>query len=198
MNLYVGGDSFCFYRDNADSDWPLILANKLGLLLQGQGFPGSSWWLTRKNLKDFLDSKEYTTNDIFVICHTDYSRPPIDYFPKVDMTLSREEINRLWLTHFFSQEFSDWILTNWYSELNTWLCNHFVLHLNCFDYEKKFANKLRGIVYENSLVNISRQEVDKSSDMMYDARRNHFSTEKNQWIANELATIINGTVHTAD
>jgi hypothetical protein len=190
MNLYVGGDSFCFYRDNPNTDWPLIMANKLGLSLQGQGFPGSSWWLTRKNLKDFLDSKDYTANDIFVICHTDYSRPPISYFPKIGFTASREEINRLWLTHFFSQEFSDWALTSWYSELNTWLRNHFVLHLNCFEYEKKFANKLDGIVYHNSLLNVSKQEMSKPSDMMYDARRNHFSTEKNQWMADELIKII--------
>lgn len=190
MNLYIGGDSFCFYRDDPNTDWPLILANKLGMTLQGEGYPGSSWWLTRKHLKAFLASNDYTSNDIFIICHTDNIRPPIDYFPKVDIHISREEINRLWLTHFFSQDFSDWILQNWYQEISKLLSEHTVIHVNCFEYEQKFANLFNGYVYPTALLNLSKQEVSNQKDLMFDPRRNHFSTEKNQWLADEFFKIL--------
>lgn len=194
MNLYVGGDSFCFYRDNDQTDWPLILANKLSMTLNGEGYPGSSWWLTRKNLKDFLSSQTYTDKDVFVICHTDNIRPPINYFPKVDDAVSREDINRLWLKHFFSQEFSDWMFTNWCLELNLLLRNHNVIHLNCFEYEQKFNKLLNGRIFPHVLLNVSREELGNSRSLEFDSRRNHFSTEKNIWLAEELFKIINNSL----
>ena len=50
--IYVGGDSFCACRTNKQFHWPLILANMTNLQLEGKGFPGISWWHTRKHLID--------------------------------------------------------------------------------------------------------------------------------------------------
>lgn len=188
MNLYVGGDSFCFYRNDPDQDWPLILANQLNKKLQGIGYPGSSWWLTRKHLLEYIKSADYTPDDVFVFCHTDSSRPLLDYYPVISVTPSFEELNKMHFRHFYSEDIAQWALENWYRELNTIVDKHTVLHLFCFSHAG--SEVLQGIIFRPTLMAISMRETKNLQDFVADARRNHFGPKNNQWLAGQLFDIL--------
>ena len=138
-NIFIAGDSFCFHRDDANMHWPAYLARKLGLELQGEGYPGQGWWPTRKLLLQYQRSPEYNNTELFVFCHTDPKRflsdQPIDWN-------DFEIIKKVYFTYLQSDAVSDWCVENWYQELNGIMANQQVLHLSCFQHSQ--FNLLQG------------------------------------------------------
>jgi len=190
MNLYVGGDSFCEFRDNPNTDWPLILASCLGLPLQGQGFPGYSWWMTRKHLLQYKDSAEYNPSDVFVFCHSEPNRMLLDY--TIDhTTASPEQLKEMYFKHFHSDAISEWTTIQWYKELNDILRGHKVLHVQCFANTQHYFDTLDGLKFTTPLMELSLKEEDGNIDkFLFDKRRNHFNTENNRQLAEQFYKLL--------
>ena len=169
--IYIGGDSFCYYRE--DNDWPKIVADTLGHELAGQGFPGDCWWLTRQHLINHL--KIYPSTEIFIFCHTDPFRPLTGqkFFKNPEADQVREQYFR----YFVDYDVSLWTVQNWYVELNKLLTDKHVLHFQSFASSKEPFKLLSGTRVITPLVDLSL----KNSQLVFtnDPRRNHFSTEQN-------------------
>jgi len=76
-NVIILGDSFCEYRENLNTDWPLILANKLNVPLYGKGYGGQSFWSCRNWINDTENHKLiFNKQSLLIVCHTEYSRLP--------------------------------------------------------------------------------------------------------------------------
>jgi len=75
--VIIIGDSFCEDRKNPNTDWPLILANKLNVPLYGNGFGGQSFWSCRNWMNDPKHHKLiFNKQSLLIVCHTEYSRLP--------------------------------------------------------------------------------------------------------------------------
>lgn len=192
MYIYIGGDSYCFYRDNPAQHWPAGLAQALSLKLEGQGFPGQGWWPTRQHFVDYCNSSKFQSTKIFIFCHTDIHRPLTG--------------NKIW-SYGFSQEMIEfhtkyiselevdlWTTENWYKEINARLFDKTVLHLSCFDSNKTMRSCLAGKVFDTSLVDVSI--VNNGGDLnthrsktiidKINAGHNHLTVEGNLALANFL------------
>jgi hypothetical protein len=176
--IYIGGDSFCYYRSK--QDWPAIVANLLGYQLAGQGFPGDCWWHTRKNLLQYL--KTYPDTPTFIFCHTDPYRPLTgqQFFKNAEA----EKVKEQYFKYFVDYDVSLWTVEQWYLELNELLKDRQVLHFQSFASSHAPFKLLSGIRVATPLIELSLGR--KQYDFMNDPRRNHFSTEQNQLFA-ELA-----------
>ena len=173
--VYIGGDSFCYYR--SEQDWPYIVANNLGYELLGQGFPGDCWWLTRKNLLQHLE--KYPNTQTFIFCHTDPFRPLTEqqFFKNSEA----EQVKEMYFKYFVDYDVSLWTVKHWYLELNEWLRDRQVLHFQCFSSSSTPFKLLSGTRVTTPLVNLSLEN--NEHNFLNDSRRNHFSLEQNQLFA---------------
>ena len=74
--VVIIGDSFCADRTNKETDWPLILANKLTVQLYGEGFSGQSFWSCYKWLNGHRSFKSFNQHTLIIVCHTQHERIP--------------------------------------------------------------------------------------------------------------------------
>ena len=177
--IYIGGDSFCYYRTT--QDWPGILAQQLGLELTGRGFPGDSWWHTRTHLLKYLKTHPETAT--FVFCHTDPFRPLTGqvFFKNP----AAEQVREQYFKYFVDYEVSIWTVQQWYQELNELLKDRQVVHFQSFASSCEPFKLLAGTRVSTPLVELSL--TSQQFDFMNDPRRNHFSPEQNQQFADIVA-----------
>jgi hypothetical protein len=190
--IYIGGDSFCKYRYDSNLDWPKQLADLLGYIkIEGSGIEGESWWHTRRELQDCMQSSIFHEIDLFVICHTDSHR--ILTGNQVVQNLS-EEINQardLYYKYIHNYHVHNWMTQNWYQELNTWLTNKRVIHIQCFESTVDYFSILNGVKFSCPLTPISLREIRHDPGLflkehMNDPahpRRNHFTAKSNRLLA---------------
>ena len=184
--IYITGDSFCARRDLAFNDWPALLAKNLNLDLTGRAFPGCGWWPIRQPLIEHV--KKYSEFvKLYVICHTDCHRPfgahQVLYRP------DDSEMQQVWKTyykHFQDNNIDYWVLNKWYKEVNEILFEKDVIHLQCFMSTNVEFSNLRGCKIATSLSERSLMYGSANVDLQQDPRRNHFSTDENIWLANQI------------
>jgi len=184
--IYISGDSYCKYRSAGNNDWPALLARLLDLDLQGQGYEGDSWWYTRVDLINYLESATAAETELFVICHTDPHRILTDR-QRIVQNLSEEldQVRRVYYKYIHTDSIHNWTTLQWYRELNQLLKDRRVVHLQCFDSTVAYFDQLVGLKFAYPLTNISREEPGAGPEkFMLDDRRNHFSTENNVKLAN--------------
>lgn len=184
--IYIIGDSFCSNRDIAYQDWPAVLAQQLNLKLSGHAFPGCGWWPTRTPLKEQVEHRGNSTK-LFVICHTDCHRPLSTH--QILYRRDDSDMQKAWKTYYtyFQDNTIDyWVLNKWYQEVNEILSGHNVIHLQCFMSTKSAFNQLRGCRIATSLSERSLSYAPKDITLIEDGRRNHFSTEENVWLAEQI------------
>ncbi len=140
-DILIVGDSWCAERDNL-GHWPnLLLFELTGVakgIPRGKGFPGCSWWSTRKKLFDELNNK---TAKVIIIIHTDPNRIPSDLnLPMtINMAFRTATVKGRWDTpekemrakaaieyyaHLFSANFHRWAEKRWFEELDDFLISH--------------------------------------------------------------------------
>ena len=194
-NLYIAGDSYCFYREAADQHWPAALAQGLNLTLSGAGFPGQGWWATRQHLINYAASDLFDETDLFVLCHTEpgrmlTSRP-------IWATPDEEHVKEVYYKHIYSEDVAAWCVTQWYNELNQLLAGRRVVHLQCFEHPE-FA-LLKGLRVDQPLLEMSIRSAganpadttwsSRVGDLM-NASANHLSPAANR----ELAELIRSKI----
>jgi hypothetical protein len=177
-NIYISGDSFCYYR--SANDWPYIVAKQLELTLQGQGFPGDSWWLTRQHLLQYLKSPAAQDTQVFILCHTDPFRPLTGQ--QLFKNSEAEIVKKNYFKYFVDYDISLWAVQNWYQELNQLLQGRRVLHFQSFASSEKPFGHLQGQKVITPLVELSLF-ANPEIDFMNDPRRNHFDIDHNQKFA---------------
>jgi len=85
----------------------------------------------------------------------------------------------------------NWMTQNWYQELNTWLANKRVIHIQCFESTKDYFAILNGVKFYCPLTPISLDEVKHNPDLFLKEhmnnpahpRRNHFIAQTNRLLA---------------
>jgi hypothetical protein len=184
-HIYIGGDSFCYYRQA--NDWPGVLADKLNLQLTGRGFPGDSWWHTRQNLLQYLSTVESNSTELFVFCHTDPFR--ILTSQVLFKNLEADNIKKNYFKYFVDYEISLWTVKHWYLELNQLLKNQKVIHFQCFSSSSEPFQLLSGIRVITPLVELSMNN--STENFMQDTRRNHFDPLQNQLFAQKIIECLN-------
>lgn len=191
--IYVGGDSFCYRRENPATDWPLILANELELKLTGQGFSGSSWWPVRDDLLRYknLDKQKFDDTKIFVFCHTEVSRIHNSqlYYDDPD---KKEEIYNFYMKYIYDETFHRWSMLQWFNELNNIVADKNVIHLFCFRDTEILSSELNGIKFKPNLFALSRRLGVKPLKEWSDCNLNpnHFSPYENTLLASFLSKFI--------
>lgn len=204
MHIYITGDSYCFYRDDHQNHWPLILANLLGLKLEGQGYPGEGWWPSRQHIVDYAQSPKFNLTEWFIFCHTDIHRPLTSNKHWVDGFT--DELQEFYLKYLSDSDFATWATAQWYQELGNILPSHKVIHLNCFDSNQHLRRQLTGKVIDIDLLDISVTDH-SNSVLKYKTRlrtpkllacmnnsHNHLTSQGNQNLAKCLYnSICSGT-----
>lgn len=207
-DILILGDSFCGERIEP-THWPMIVARKLtndtttNLIPRGKGFPGASWWSTRKYL---IESLENTPAKVVIVCHTDMMRIPSDRdlslnFRSVEVKeLSNstgnfampDELHKaatLYFTHLCSYKFQEWSQKQWFYELDWTLNKHNiekVIHIHCFpDFYGKPVHKFKyGVTVEDPLYNYHNITT---PDAIFP---NHLTIEHNAILADTLCNLI--------
>ena len=237
MNMYewddilIIGDSFASFRARPDH-WPMALTLKLTAetykehdqkLPRGYGYPGASWWSTRKKLLSEIDIR---IPKILIICHTESDRIPSDYdyglnigyvadeklltIPKDDrgsydraVILAADQYYK----HLFSSSYHQWAFEQWFTELDTIVSEkniEKVIHMHSFPAKtpgKPGRSKILPKVFNNGitsaeiLFNVVLEKYN-FADVMSPTGGfvNHFRLAENISIADALYdTIINFT-----
>ena len=196
-NIYIGGDSFCWDRRTVES-WPVFLANKLNLNLCGTGFAGRGFWNTRLDLIEYLNNKDIADNtDLFIFCHTSpdrtFSATYGKYLTQEGMNpptpTNNKEIVEIYYKYLYDEKIHNWVMEQWFLELNEILANKPVIHLFCFLESKNLSERLNGHklstnLYEHSLK--SGSEIGDLRPMFNSSFLNHFSKNYNIRFANAL------------
>lgn len=190
--IYIGGDSFCKYRYDADRDWPLHLANLLGYdSIEGAGHEGESWWHTRMELQHCLASSIAEEIGLFVFCHTDPHRILARNRMCQNLSNDIDHARQVYYKHIHDYHVHNWTTQNWYRELNSWMIGRPVIHLQGFETTKDYFTMLRGIKFSCPLTTSSLAEMPHdTSFFMHEHlaesqhyRRNHFSPAANLQLA---------------
>lgn len=214
-DILIIGDSYTFSRTD-EYHWPqqltlLLTKNNYNPLVfpRGKGFPGCSWWSTRKQLQ--LDLK-YRMPKILVFVHTSTDRLPSDYdislnpnaldpavimlsdqyYKKYNIPDNKDyEVKKkfavaleMYYKHLYSEEFCNWSTINWYKEYDELVKDiPIVINLQLELRSKLFYYFKSGITVKESLLSITS---DFSAGIP-----NHFSNEENLKFADKLYYIIN-------
>ncbi len=210
-DILIVGDSFCADR-REEYSWPQVLTCKLtgtsfqeGRFPRGRGFPGASWWASRKNLIKELRSPV----KVLIICHTEPFRIPHDknwgintrsvfsnavHIPKYhqdERPPSPEIIDafRQYFKHVISHDFHLWSVQRWFDELDC-LTKEIekVVHLYCFegDYNKYVFKK--GTTVTTPLITYQKTKIWRFASKEETA--NHYLPSDNIKLGNELYEII--------
>jgi len=185
--IWISGDSFCWQRENPETDWPLILANQLELKLEGEGFPGQHWWPVMKTLLDYAQTE-----------HTDCDRlitpPDIKIVRQEQFTLKqREHISEIYFKYIYSREMIQWMSEMYFKDLNRILADKKPIYLNVFgelgegfETDKHLFNSIL-----NGMKTSPDQNLRDFCTHDYDAygpdtHPNHFTPDQNQKFADIL------------
>ena len=187
--IYIGGDSFCKYR--GDQDWPKQLADLFGYQIIGRGFEGASWWHTRQELQSYTQHQEFHKIELFVICHTCSQRILTNNCVLQNRTDQIDHAREIYYKYIHDCQVNNWATQNWYRELNTWLANKRVIHVQLFESTKDYFNILNGLKFVHPLTPISLEEIKHNPGLFMRehivdsgiARRNHFTVESNKKLA---------------
>lgn len=215
-DILIVGDSWCSERDNL-SHWPNLLLFELTDIAKGiprgKGFPGCSWWSTRKRLLNELRDKPAK---VIIIIHTDPSRIASDEdFPMtVNMAFRTVTVKGRWETqekelrakagaeyynHLYSANFHLWAETKWFEELDSFLISHKdakIIHLYGFRNQNDNHHRFNiGVTIESPL---HQYLITNTEKLKYP---NHMTMEHNDKMALSLKNMIlnypgNGFVHT--
>jgi len=201
-DILIVGDSFSMHRDS-DSDWPTLLATlQSGVVKRprGQGFPGASWWSTRKCL---LAELEVKVPEVLVMCHTESARIPSDFDfglniasaadCKVPVPKSQEhnyvpkikDAAAMYYTYLASTDYSNWAQAAWYTELESILATYNipkVVHLHCFP---TYYGQTHLHCFKVGITNVVPL-WDLCKDVPAGTGRNHFTVEQNIKIAHAI------------
>lgn len=200
-NIYIGGDSFCVFREDPKHHWPKILANLVKANMTGEGHPGYSWWPTRMSLLKYMESPAYKFTDVFVFCHTQSYRiiAHNDSYKSGAWEPGHEshEDFKVYMQTFFVEEFQYWCYKNYILELNKLLKGKKVIHLPCFTSDLHLFDECDGILAKEPLTKFTpwsdeyRLKNPYSKEyQLFDSYHNHMSKRKNHWLAEKLAYVI--------
>jgi len=204
-DVLIVGDSWCAERDNL-GHWPNLLLFELTDIAKGiprgKGFPGCSWWSTRKRLLNELRDKPAK---VIIIIHTDPSRIASDEdFPMtVNMAFRTVTVKGRWETqekelraraaaeyysHLYSANFHIWAEQKWFEELDNFLIDHKdakIIHL--YGHRTNIDNQYKfnmGVTVEPHLY---QYYAHNTQNIAYP---NHMSIEHNEKLALSLKNII--------
>jgi len=204
-DVLIVGDSWCGERDNL-GHWPNLLLFELTDIAKGiprgKGFPGCSWWSTRKRLLNELRDKPAK---VIIIIHTDPSRIASDEdFPMtVNMAFRTVTVKGRWETqekelraraaaeyysHLYSANFHIWAEQKWFEELDNFLIDHKdakIIHL--YGHRTNIDNQYKfnmGVTVEPHLY---QYYAHNTQNIAYP---NHMSIEHNEKLALSLKNII--------
>lgn len=200
-NLYIVGDSYCFYRKDEHNHWPARLAKLLNLNLEGLGFPGHGWWPVRKHLLEYIKSNRFDHTEYFIFCHTEPCRL-LSSNPIFDTSSNEADLaKKIWHTYIHTHDVSMWCMQQWFQELNKLLQEKKVIHLQCFKETQQYFSMLDGIKFTTPLIKLSVESAggdwdtphwgDKSVHVAMNNSHNHFSVETNKLFAEFLFNKIN-------
>lgn len=205
-DILIVGDSFAMHRDS-ESDWPTLLATlQTGVSKQprGQGFPGASWWSTRKCL---LAEFEIKVPEVLVMCHTESARIPSDFDFGLNVASATErhipmprgqehnyvpkikEAAAMYYTYLASGDYFNWAQAAWFTELEHILTNYNipkVVHLHCFP---PYYSKLGLHCFKVGLTNNATM-WDLCKDVPQGTGRNHFTVDQNIKIAHAINNML--------
>jgi len=194
-NLYITGDSFCFWRKDPLYHWPLILANNLNLKLTGEGYPGRSWWNSRQNLHEYKQTPDFQNTELFIFCHTEplriLSTEIASYSP--DRIPDELHAKQIYYKHIYDEDFHRWAMVKYYHELNEILENKKVIHLFCFraalNLGFTICNGYKGVDALTRLVFADFKS--KNKDINTEQSYNHFLPETNIELASFFTNLFN-------
>ena len=197
-DILIVGDSFCFHRET-EEHWPYILCKLLtnnNRKPRGKGFPGASWWSTRKNLLNELKIK---VPKVLVICHTNHPRIPSDLDLALNVTsafnakyfynnLTKESAaSGYYFRYLYCDEFHLWAQSHWFQELDIILNKlssiEKVVHIFNFSITPLFP-------FNKGVIIADRLDQYMILDIKTQIYFNHLTKEKNIELANCLYNII--------
>ena len=197
-NLIVVGDSFC-----AGQGWPQELAELLNLNLVVAGYGGHPWWACRHFLHQEEIKDKIAETDTLVFVHTFAERIPFDCPNEQIANINKFDPNpktevglavKLYYKYLENAPFAEWAQQKWFEEINKDYANLKTVHLHGFPSSLPFRNLLGGVQVLPDLTSISIAEIYKDgahpNTLHQDTRPNHFSTENNSVIANQLYKLI--------
>jgi hypothetical protein len=204
-DVLIVGDSWCAERDKFQY-WPNYLLFELTEISKGiprgKGYPGCSWWSTRKKLFDELNNRPAK---VIIIVHTDPNRIPSDQdLPMtVNMAFRTVTVKGRWETqkkelraraaaeyysHLYSANFHTWAEQKWFEELDSFLIDHKnskIIHL--YGHRTNIDNQYKfnmGVTVEPHLY---QYYAHNTQNIAYP---NHMSIEHNEKLALSLKNII--------
>jgi len=188
-NIFICGDSFCFSRTNPNTHWPLLLANNLNMQLEGNGFPGFSWWPTRTEFLNYKKTTKFDNTDLFVFCHTDPNRFLSSNIPSLFLTDNATwgNVSKTYYKYLYEKEIAEWSMLQWFNELNTLLEDRKVIHLCSFTNTQIISNVLNGHKASTDLLTLSKISSFREGIKFEDIKEgNHFTDNTNIRLANFL------------
>jgi len=193
--IYIVGDSYCFYRTDADTHWPAILAKKLNLELQGQGFPGQGWWPVRQHLIDYCNTDNFDRTKYFIFCHTQPQRL-LSSNPIFGILSSEaEQARKIWHAYIQTNDVSEWCMQQWFYELNKLVQGKQVLHIQCFHINQEYISTLGGLKFAQPLLDLAIEsaggtknswETDNAVNQRMNQYHNHLSPDYNMMLADQI------------
>lgn len=202
-DILIVGDSFCSDRV-LETDWPKVLVKKLtgsNHDARGAGFPGCSWWSTRREL---LTQLKVHIPSIVVVIHTEPTRIPSDEDISLNVvTVENKAIHRvgkpddvmkdefaqagfLYYKHLYSDSFHEWACHSWFKELDDIIGSYEkiekVIHLYAFARSYNNYTFKKGLTVNDAL---SPHRDPKPYD-----KSNHMSPEKNVRLAENIFNLI--------
>ena len=195
MNIYIGGDSYCYSRDYPS--WPYVFTHKLNANLKGKGYAGRGFWKTRLHLIEYLNTGNDA--DLFVFCHTEPNRMlSSTYAGGIAMAFdfdsqiptNNKEIIKMYNTYLYDQTLQNWAMEQWFLELNELLKQKPVIHFFIEHPTKQLSEQLNGYKLESTLFTHTRNSNVGSLDPLvenYPKVVNHFPMDYNIKFGNALA-----------
>lgn len=182
--IFITGDSFCSYRKDPNAHWPAALAQRLGLELQGNGYPGQGWWMSRLDLVNYSKTDKFDNTDLFVFCHTEIRRPLTSN--SIWRHGFTDEHLEFYLKYINDPEVDIWAAEHWYNDINKLLHGKTVIHLYLNNQHPELYSQLRGKKVTPCLMDISHW-CNGINNLMQNGYPNHFTPSMNLKLAEELA-----------
>lgn len=207
--IVVIGDSFCACRTEP-ATWVRKFTETLtgsSKPARGQGYPGNSWWSTRRELFKQL---KIQVPKILVICHTEPMRIPNNHNMPLNSNTARDpgshlppELNYLqdmykdmanaaveYYRHLCFEEYHLWAQQAWYRELDEEILPQYkipcIIHLHCFP---PWHKKKKNYVFKNGAT-INEVLIDYSVEDSLSPTGNHFTPEMNLRVGELLAGVV--------
>jgi len=203
-NILIVGDSFCEIKKG----WPDLLGNKFShAKVSSYGYPAAGWWAIRKHFLDIQKQIKPEEIDLLIYVHTFKARPftveesirgtspvllPSEYsnndFAEPVLAIS------LYYKYLFDPNFADWAEQQWFEEYKK-IAKLFPRVMNLFLSTQMISPDLPGINVLTGLKELAMKQHNSEKVFQTDKTfgyQNHFSTENNQILADQLYEILTG------